>query len=65
MLEVSGFNIFQIIFDSFLSSVILVPISNKVAKHIGFNWIHALWKLFITNVSCFNRQFYFTYNGYC
>ena len=35
MLEVSGFNIFQIIVVSFLSSIILVPLSKKVAQHIG------------------------------
>lgn len=35
MLEVNGFNIFQIIMVSFLSSLILVPFSKKIAKHIG------------------------------
>ena len=35
MLEVNGFNIFQILIVTFLTSVILVPISKRVAKHIG------------------------------
>ena len=35
MPEVNGFNIIQIILVTFLSSLILVPISKKVAKHIG------------------------------
>ena len=35
MPEVNGFNILQIILVTFFSSVILVPISKKIAKHIG------------------------------
>lgn len=35
MLEVNGFNVFQILLVTFLTSVILVPISKKIAKQIG------------------------------
>lgn len=35
MLEVNGFNIFQILLVTFFASVIFVPISKKIAKHIN------------------------------
>lgn len=35
MLEVNGFNVIQIILVTFFSSLILVPISKKIAKYIG------------------------------
>lgn len=35
MLEVNGYNIFQILIVTFLTSVFLVPISKKIARQIG------------------------------